>query len=135
MTLQANELRLGNYVNCPRQDQNPFRIDGIEFLNKNNCKVEMEWMPNFHPLTWELKDLQPMPLTEEIVKKTGFVQQLEPSIWFKKPFHLNLDSTWWWCIDGCFEGEEGSKWREVKHLHQLQNLYFNLTGEELDVKL
>ena len=38
------------------------------------------------------------------------------------------------CINDCFE----ILWYEqkkIKYLHQLQNLYFALTGKELDVKL
>lgn len=34
-------------------------------------------------------------------------------------------------LEGCDEGQVGEN---IEHLHQLQNLYFALTGEELTVK-
>lgn len=67
--IKPNEIRLGNWVNAPRDDQSPFRIDLIEHQSETYCKVGMNvhFYPNpldenqiisAHPLTWESKDLE-----------------------------------------------------------------------------
>lgn len=142
--MTVNELRIGNYLNTPRADQSPFRIDVIEFASKNNIKVGMNVnkLPHpfnenefidAHPFTWELQDLKPIELTEEILVKCGFEKHSTNPFWFrKKQICISLA-----------ESLELISWDmqifkidlKVKYLHQLQNLYFALTGEELEINL
>lgn len=140
--MNANELRIGNYLNTPRADQSPFRIDVIEFASKNNIKVGMNVhkLPHpfnenqfidAHPLTWELKELKPIELTEEILLNCGFVKdefdnwENETRLGLYKPEEFDGYLSVW--------GE--STVGECNYLHQLQNLYFALTGQELEINL
>ena len=70
--------------------------------------------------------LEPIPLTQELLEKCGF-----------EPF-LNMlvkGGIGWTEGDSLIQICEGMGAVECTTLHQLQNLYFALTGEELNIKL
>lgn len=78
------------------------------------------------------KDIVPIPLTEELLLKIGFKRN--GNYWDKGCFSLPIHPT-----------KSGGEFILVpnnfvaaiplKYLHQLQNLYFALTGEELTISL
>lgn len=154
--MKANELRIGNFVNVPREDQSPFRIDVFEYLSNTFIKVAMthpEFGNKMHPLTWYGEDLKPIPLTEEWLVKFGFVKknigEKLPQSWYELKYlsneHDPMITSWvsilinietWSCVI-CDEypDEMGANTKvKIEHVHQLQNLYFALTGEELTIK-
>lgn len=116
--MNIRELRIGNLVKY--KDTSP------------QIKViEIEWY--FFAEDHYIKNSTPIPISEEWLIKLGFVYIFEfdeyqylGSTWFKIQ-HDNL-------IDGkrdyWFDRENLSSIR-IKYVHQLQNLYFALTGEEL----
>jgi len=126
MALQANELRIGNWV-----------IWDNPILNIRE-RVQINW-EDFELIT--NKNLgnkyTPIPLTPEILEKCGFVRNGD---WFyKQSFVLGFLTT-----DSNFQTEfkfAGTelpfKWNllNITSLHQLQNLYFALTQTELLIKL
>lgn len=138
--MKANELRIGNYVNVLREDQSPFKIDGFELLNESDCKVFKDNgtynCPPFgeikmHPLTWNLKDLQPIPLTEEWLLRFGFEKSRLG--YFTVFCGNNVMSVC--CFDDFSRVQIVTQTvSTINHVHQLQNLYFALTGEELTLK-
>lgn len=81
---------------------------------------------------YKIVDLSPIPLTPEILASCGFKDG-----YFELPFGNKL------CIGSSNNGEYVAYFGEqvvtlskyYKYLHQLQNLYFALTGEELEIKL
>ena len=130
--MKANELRIGNLV----------KIDCPDFENK------IQSIPNIHEKgvlingnPYSLLELQPILLTEEWLLRFGFVKwedRLTIEAWAKGHPSQRFD------ID-FIEGEivMNSRYQEhsdthimghIKHVHQLQNLYFALTGEELKLK-
>jgi hypothetical protein len=135
--IKANELRIGNLVNVPREDQSPFRIDAFEYLSHTYIKVAMthpEFGDKMHPLTWYDEDLKPIPLTEEWLLKFGF-RQCE---YFKNKFDLgdiNAILIKDFCIIEMFDHllDTHVSIKQIKYAHQLQNLYFFLTDAELTV--
>ena len=133
--MKANELRLGNYVNVPIPEQCPFRIDDFECLSYEFIKVAQKQMINgkeVHPLTWYGNDLQPIPLTEEWLLKFGFENlSLTPKFDGSK-----CNFTFYWEVDEIVlrENYEDIFITRISYVHQLQNLYFALTGEELNFK-
>ena len=117
--IQANELRLGNYFETPEQKEKVREIsfsydEGVTFIND-----------------WNVSIIKPIPLTEEILLKCGF-EKKNGYVFRKIGFILNgrkvKDS-----IGFHFIHYECTT--ECSYLHQLQNLYFALTGEELNVEL
>jgi hypothetical protein len=151
--ITTRELRTGLYFNVPRKDQCPFKIDLIEHLSDNYTKVGMssgiyklgEIEMEGHPLTWELKDLEPIPLNEEWFIKFGFK---EDKFDFKIPIspcgvcELNIipqDEEYSDCSvcvtqnEAEIDGANNVFLSDIKYVHQLQSLYFALTGEELTI--
>ena len=111
--IQANELRIGNLV---------LRYD---------CVHKVTWIDFTHTGS----TLMPIPFTTEILDKAGF-KKLYTSIYLYNE-KLNLSSLQYDDEKNCvyleFEGQKCSI--ELNYVHQLQNLYFTLTGEELEINL
>lgn len=110
--MKANELRLGNIIKSKSSATFwSVDIDDLILINDN---------PNHY---------LPIPLTEEWLLKFGFKL-------IRRANYINCDFDEWSL--GEFELEDfiyrGSVEKELKHVHQLQNLYFALTGEELILK-
>jgi hypothetical protein len=132
--MKANELRLGNYVNVPNTEQCPFRIDAFEYCSEKFIKVAQEVKLNgfeVYPLTWYGEYLEPIALTEEWLLNLGFIKKNGYGF-IKKDLAGNLFYS--------VETKEHFMFQyhdlriKIKHVHQLQNLYFALTGEELILK-
>jgi hypothetical protein len=110
--IQATELRIGNWV---------YAGDKITLIYIDSvCE-------------WGERPLYGIPLTPEILEKCGLKLNV---------YGHNGDREVSSCDLGCISildtmevwvnNEEVS---HIKHLHQLQNLYFALTGKELEVKM
>ena len=131
--MEAKELRIGNYVDLCGIS----KISELHSEEKQFDNVYLEFEESFE---WtEYNKLKPIPLTEEILLKCGFSIVNENSAGKKYSY----------VIDGIFSQDFnlvlwkttknfGKIYRgnlEIKYLHQLQNLYFALTNEELTVNL
>ena len=122
--IKANELRFGNWINY-RNIQIPVTMIGqYGIQSKNGYKlINAKFVTT---------DLTPIPLTPEILEACGFEEQ--ENGWHK----LNICEHY---INLFFESLAkaelsisglGMKMPHIRHLHQLQNLYHALTGEELN---
>ena len=114
--MKANELRIGNWVNCFGL---PMRVEPNTILSlleiENNKKICI--------------DLSAIPLTDEILLKCGFEKHRTTDIYATHAKGLiNVNDGLVFLVNNGFLNH-------IKHLHQLQNLYFALTGEELEVDL
>lgn len=117
--MKVQELRLGNYL----------FIGGIEryvkvsaiFLSHFKCTDESGIDFNNHQ-----NNIKPIKLTEEILLKCGFDLNSIPYHAIKGQVVLSLFRGVW-----AFKHVH----TEVKYLHQLQNLYWCLTGKELNIEL
>lgn len=114
--MKANEVRIGNWVyDLKFQSNLQFR----SFFGLCN----FEQSPD---------DFQPIPLTPEILKKAGFV---------KEGLRYSKDWVYLWqdgnnIVFALAEMQEAiGTFLPVKFVHQLQNLYFAFTGEELEINL
>ena len=114
--ISVNELRIGNFVN--RLYESGSITDGV--YQYTVC-VDTFCFNNElgEPL---FTDLFPIPLTEEWLVKFGFTG------WDLGYYTLLMDRGVFFILT-----EDGMTIisRNVKYVHQLQNLYFALTGEEL----
>ena len=123
--IQANESRVGNWV-----------IRNGETLQLSNFLLMAEAAGS--------KDISPIPLTPEILVKCGFTQ----NTWKQYEIELNglsaVKKVLYFSGDYLYL-EEGERQRtkdlvtiwntdimKTFYLHQLQNLYFALTGKELN---
>lgn len=121
--IQPNELKIGNLVYAGVNFENS---DITKPLGLVPIKVQMGFTST--------ENLYPIPLTPEILEKAGFkklsydFEFWKNSMWRLKQHKLNNE----WYLTHCGEEVDCIK---IKYLHQLQNLYFALTGEELNIEL
>lgn len=137
--MKNTDLRIGNYVNVPIKEQCPFRIDAFEYCSEQFIKVAQEIEisgTQVHPLTWYGGDLEPIPLTEEWLLKFGFEKNFNN--FYEKLINKDEDDFIGKLTDYFFayyiDKKDNYPLIYIKYVHQLQNLYFALTGEELTIK-
>lgn len=123
--MKSNELRIGNYIKWLHEESesivvvNSATINTIDYGNKH---PEAE---DFARGLW----YTPIPLTSEILEKCGF--ELRDGYLKNYPLYSITSQN----------GKEQIQITDymslpqIKYLHQLQNLYFALTGKELIINL
>ena len=116
--MEARELRIGNIV-INREDYAPFEItEG-----------------------WEIDNIglyEPIPLTEEWLLKFGFemIEDKTEEVWYWAYKDFVLEPTFFcfgYASPIVFDLIRVNEENPLIHVHQLQNLYFALTGEELEI--
>lgn len=128
---QAKELRVGNLLHFP------YSNEYVEVLGINaheNQTPKINDLPKIYNSISFKKDsslycepillLEQIPLTEEWLLKFGY-KKAGSNFW-------NLGHIVWECYDGIFICDKNGI--GIKSVHQLQNLYFALTGMELTLK-
>lgn len=117
--LTYQELRLGNIVHY----KNRIKLHTLCVTSLDETKVKV----GGRLLRYE--QIIPIPLTDEIlVDWCGFVYDETMCIYNKNGLKLRLNSE-----KNCVEIRLCGKVREITSLHQLQNLYYTITGEELKI--
>jgi hypothetical protein len=143
--IKVNELRIGNWVKLGDINGKVKSIYSSHFQVDDERSVSLgnSLQINFKPI----------PLTEEILLKCGFEKvitkgdfdagfddEVTYGLEYKREFYLS------YCDDfsvGIFSSKKASNdelgicipIESARYLHQLQNLFFTLTGEELEIKL
>lgn len=74
---------------------------------------------------------QPIPLTPEWLDRFGFNEITSPSHYARRFRKNRVDI--YWMPNGSFFFRYNQKEIKIEYVHQLQNLYFALTGEELEI--
>ena len=129
--LSAQELSIGNWVYDGERTQFPMQVVA---LGKDWAHLDF---PGNESGVWEadIKDLRPIPITKEILKKAGFnenycydCKRLDDAKIMDYYKHESRLRVWHKTEDVIFECHC------VHHLHQLQNAYFMATCEELEVQ-
>jgi hypothetical protein len=115
--MKANELRIGNIIKLSESNEIFMAYEicssGFRVRNKN----EDTWIEE-----WQFEGIE---LTEELFLKFGFFKKARLYFLYK-----DLKIT---VSDGKFYFFTFHFDVELKYVHQLQNLYFALTGEELTI--
>lgn len=114
--INSQELRIGNWVNAPHGNVQ------IKELTEGGAKFTDDCGGNY-------PSLEPIPLTPELLEAAAIPKFL---LQIQTESRLQL-----------WAGKEGVRWYDfewnefgetnIKYLHQLQNLYFALTGTELSI--
>ena len=126
--MKVEELRIGNWV-MPSVDDIPYRVSTIA---RNYVYVEL-----MTEITQGIKEIKPIPLTEEWLYNFGFELDNGFTTYIIKIFKgyliVALDGSWGVYKDE-YSNRTGSSYNnkiKIEYVHQLQNLYFTLTGEDL----
>lgn len=113
--MKAEELRIGNFIYSSGNVMQVHSIDKDGFYGQLlSPKLEPDY----------LKGLEPIPITEEWLLKFGFSAHYEVGL-----KHYSIGE-----FIFVFQNGIITKYKHVKYVHQLQNIYFALTNEELILK-
>jgi hypothetical protein len=128
--IKANELRIGNLIEMPADSGKPFwKVLEIKELG---IIYGQSWETGTAYCKYDIPN--PIPLTPEWLERLGYKYSAEDQKWFKQG---SLLGPLYSIYDG-FYGIQGlgiHPGNRYKCVHQLQNLYFALTGEELQIKM
>lgn len=109
--MELRELRIGNYYHWSAEGKDyPMQVTAKDFSNDNH------------------RNFEPILMTEEWLIKFGFVK-----------IRLKNSESFFWNINGIdlMHSDFTLSWFnniEVKYVHQLQNIVYFLTKEELTLK-
>lgn len=138
--MKASELRVGNYINF-NVDNNPatviqILVGGISVNNHTLEECSQAWGE------WLVAEdqIKPIPLTEEWLLKFGFEKRIVPGSNGLFDFYNNIlleysfEISCFW-LSNCYQNDHEIliQTQPLKYVHQLQNLYFCLTGKELEI--
>lgn len=123
--IKANELRIGNIV---------FELENVKVESIGSTGINADQLGADIPFDM----LTGIPLTYGIMLHAGFKVGNAGYEWGRKDIDSHVE-LWWDNVEGLSIQTKASGWSwkqpGIKHLHQLQNLYVALTGEELTVNL
>jgi len=120
--MKANELRIGNWIEFNNFISHP---NNLQVTPRMFRQLGMDLSEN---LDLELSGYhKPILLTEEWLVKFGFVKFITKDVY---PTFANNLFNW---NNGILYLIGYGFMNHVKHVHQLQNLYFALTGKELEI--
>lgn len=146
--MEASELRIGNWI-LPKMKEYKSEWKAVSLRPDIPIQpVPIQVFPHlitrmvFNEDTLEM--YEPIPLTEEWLNKSDLKKRGTRDIWDKGNFVIHYqrhNDAYSQLCQGkfYFSTIEVTKnfaltFYEIKHLHQLQNLYFALVGEELTFK-
>lgn len=131
--IEINQLRLGNKVKVTiGNDAGIYEVLGVPAWGMDGCGNGTEPLVMIDRCPKQLvpcSKLRGIKITEAILKECGFEfkDMFDLGICIDKPiYHLNFGLSFF--RGSIYIGEGDCK---IKYLHQLQNLYFSLTGQEI----
>ncbi len=129
--IQNKDLRIGNIISIKRN----YQIEFNEVIGISDDNVSITSLldgGNFPRM--ELDLLQPIPLSPEILEKCGFEKDRYGFGFSNSNFSLYWTEKRPERFLPCWK-ENVSSDINLRYLHQLQNCFYVLTGEELTIKL
>jgi hypothetical protein len=125
--MKASELRIGNYVKFDNHEDEYYKVSGCDISELSDELIDL--------------NASPIQLTEEWLLMFGFIRHhydyANDVIYIKNIADNEIDNAEFeW---GVYPNELGSgiqikNRKSLKYVHQLQNLYWCLCGEELTFK-
>ena len=122
--IDSKELRIGNYVEIGlNRDFKPI-ISTVKKIEEAVIWVKEPNAPTLRLMP--IETIKPIPLTEEWLLKFGFIE-LPDGLFLHSMYSIAYDLS-----DNTVKVSDSWEFGDsVKYVHQLQNLYFALTREEL----
>jgi len=142
--INIKEIRIGNYFNYGKDELEIIQVTSI-MVSKSEDKIDCPDGVNIQVAT--SRDIYPryqtgllfgIPLTPEILEKCGFVEDKYNPGRFEKEIddqHKLVYGSYDGIILECDDTFYNIELSKIQYVHQLQNLYFALTGNELNINL
>jgi hypothetical protein len=144
--MKLQDLRIGNYLTIDGvlvRVRSVYSFTNGSFKNNEGTVEAYRYDSIFEPkkISAGINRFEPILLTEDWLVKFGFKKEMDGS-WVLNNLAIFLDkrfkeNVFLMIIEGgVFGGELWNKLQNIKlkHVHQLQNLYFALTNQELTIK-
>lgn len=127
--IKENELRMGNWLRFTKGGLNGtvLIIDGFV----NHITLEMPEV-DYERFDCELSELNPIPLTAEWLEKFGFEKETKYFDDFRAKIRLDFRNPYY--AARIKRNNSWSYFSNLFYVHQLQNLFFSLSGSELTIK-
>ena len=136
--IDIKELRVGNYIGYYSYNENDITIDKIKSIYfEDTTQIYMVELASekYAHSNISLQGLEPIPLTEErLVEWCGYKREVENFFVNDKASACSVFLYSYGCKLAVGYNEY-SIGEGLNYLHQLQNLCFDLTGTELEIKL
>lgn len=135
--IERKQIRVGNLI----ADKNGNEVSVLDiYMTGEGYSLRVMGVKVGIPDPQPIESFKPIPLTEEWLVKLGFEKVISNAVDFigrpMKIVDFNLGS---WTVNDekgkytfCVESALGLT--DIQYVHQLQNLYFALTGTELTIK-
>lgn len=127
--IDPKEFRIGNLVCIAHESDGPIAI--VTQVRQHGAMAVICGSENYH----EAEFLLPIPLAPEWLERMGFIR--DRNGWYIKGAKFSLTDQFFPCwLDRMLWPQDIPDFRRlsIEHVHQLQNLYFALTGEEIKIK-
>jgi hypothetical protein len=119
--MQSKELKIGNIVNV--------------YLRNQTQEIEIEKIEKNYINNFSITSIKPIPITEEWLLKLGFEIERKQNGDLQADFNKSRFNVYYKnSYNGFLFCDNDTVLTTINHIHQLQNLYFVLTGEELKIK-
>lgn len=132
--IQANELRLNNYLHLDgaiyQINEIYNRLQCVELKRKNQSNPNLN---EYEECDLDCENLEPIELTEKIILSCGFKER--KSIFGYWIYEIEFQNTVFSVeevdLGLCYFYVGNTHVSQTRYVHELQNLYFAITGEEL----
>ena len=124
--IPSNELRIGNYVLCEGH------LQRLAMINNKTSVIDIEKTNGDEKVELMLSSIHPVPLTNHILQQCEFVYHDYFKFWQlingkgELRSEMDIDSDY-----NVIDFMRRPLVKGVSSLHQLQNIYFMLKGQEL----
>jgi hypothetical protein len=148
--IQPNELRVGNLLRWEDDSHDIVRVESLHFVKDEplpmtgmDLSPKAEWCIDYSETSRKesgcalLSEFIPVAVTAELIKCFGFEAYTETRLMFRKMYAETMTQKYWFKLDMDVSGKYATTNHavihglKIKYLHQLQNLYYSLTGKEL----
>ena len=145
--MKANELRIGNYYRAGLEIKGSREAKLNPMDGNRVIRLAIEHFQVFVNAPMIVEMINPIELTEEWLVKFGFVTDgvtfdREVPFVFHYGYRFSLYNTGnavdfnrsGWAVR-VFQSKQTIEIGRIQHVHQLQNIFFALTNEELNIKM
>lgn len=117
--MKANEIRLGNYLEMLG------KVRKVECISNLPARKEMYWLTCENMIDTKIIHFSPIELNKEWLLNLGF-ENIKDNDYYLYPFTYRQDK-----IRIGHKTSTRHLANDIKYVHQLQNLFFAITGTEL----
>lgn len=130
--INAREIRIGNYFDVEMSKGVVENYAWVFTISQTSIRL---YVPNdLEEGMFYIDSLLPIPLTEDILLKCGFECEIATKYNIRYT-HANAEFGYDWNIDRGWRMRYFDRHIKCEYFHQLQNLFYALTGEELSINI